>query len=403
MKSKSLSFHLHYNYFFEGVKMKNLGIKLFSVLVILLFCLSPLGAIDLGHGDNATHINDNNGTDIKDVNDTIKVNDSDVEIKSVNDTAVDLDNDENDVECKDLSFNDTNSSKKLKGYDVGLHAKVDDCYYGQSPVLKIWVTDEYFGHANVDISVSGNGYHEEFSPLIEGKNNQIKLNDSLSPGTYVVTVKFGDKYGYYNNVTVSDFFTVKKNKISLKAHVDDVELGKTPVLRVTSEKGLNGNVTIYSNWSGEKFTVDASHESFSYELDRNMAPGNYCCMVTYSGDDTHDAAVSAGFFSVNKHDPNATVDVDDIVQGDDIFMKFHANKALNCDVKYVVLTVPSSPSNSSLKDGSIMHVKLVNGEANATLENSLGPGRYFVAGTVEGDDNFKAADFYKEFKVNPAN
>ena len=79
--------------------MNNLGIKVLSVFIVLLFCLSPLGAIDFNQGDNATNINNNTAT-IKDVNDTIKVNDSDMEIKSVNDTVVDSDNDKNNINVK---------------------------------------------------------------------------------------------------------------------------------------------------------------------------------------------------------------------------------------------------------------------------------------------------------------
>ena len=388
--------------------MKNLGIKIFSVLVILLFCLSPLGAIDLNQGYNVTHTN-HNGTDIKDVNDTIKdttvkVNDSDVEIKSVNDTAADLDNNESDVESKDISLNDTNSSQKLnEKVDPELHLKVDDINVGETAILKMWCSEEDLVYLPVTVTITGPNYSDEFDVRVWRSQgvNEFKIKD-LPAGNYVVTAYSPGTSCFYKPTKRTAFLSVNKHKINLKTQVDDVEMGKTPVLRVTSEKGLKGNVTVYSNWSGENFTVDASHESFSYQLDRNMAPGNYCCIVTYSGDDTHDSAISASFFSVNKHDPNATVEVDDLVQGDDIFIKFHANKALNCDVKYVVLTVPSSASNSSLNGGSIMHVKLVNGEANATLENSLGPGRYFVSGTVEGDDNFNSAHFSKEFKVNPA-
>ena len=42
--------------------MKNSSIKLFSMLVIMLLCLSPLSAIDLNQGDNTPIIN---GTDTK--------------------------------------------------------------------------------------------------------------------------------------------------------------------------------------------------------------------------------------------------------------------------------------------------------------------------------------------------
>ena len=96
--------------------MKNLSIKLFSMLVIMLLCLSPLSAIDLNQGDNTPIINGTNTKNdnyIADVNDTInnniKDNNSDVEIKSINKTE----NLKNKEEFKNLSLNDTNATKNL--------------------------------------------------------------------------------------------------------------------------------------------------------------------------------------------------------------------------------------------------------------------------------------------------
>ena len=53
--------------------MKNSSIKLFSMLVIMLLCLSPLSAIDLNQGDNTPLIN---GTDTKKNNNIIDANDT---------------------------------------------------------------------------------------------------------------------------------------------------------------------------------------------------------------------------------------------------------------------------------------------------------------------------------------
>ena len=87
--------------------MKNLSIKLFSMLVIMLLCLSPLSAIDLNQGDNTPIINgtdtknDNNIADVNDtINNNIKDNNSNVEIKSINETE----NFKNKEECKNLSL-----------------------------------------------------------------------------------------------------------------------------------------------------------------------------------------------------------------------------------------------------------------------------------------------------------
>ena len=406
-------FSSSYEYFFEGVKMKNLGIKLFSVLVILLFCLSPLGAIDLNQGDNVTHSN-HNGTDIKDVNDTIKdvndtikdddtdkVNDGDIEDKSVNGTDVGLDDDGTDVEKQNVSSNGTNSSEKLdQEYDPALHLSVDDINYGETAVVKMWITNDLINYLDpVTVKITGPDYSNEFNVRVWQREgiNEFKVED-LPPGDYIITASVAGSR-VIKPTKLTSWFSVKKHKVNLTAQVNDVELGETPVLRVTCDKGLEGNITIYSNWSDDKFTVDASHDSFSYQLDRNMAPGNYYCVVSYSGDKIHDSAVMCDFFTVKKHDPNMKVEVDDIVQGDKIFVKFHANKSLNCDVRYMVMSCPSSSSNSSLGEGSIHTVHLVNGEANASLSNSLPTGNYFISATCVGDDSFKEVNTSAYFRV----
>ena len=385
--------------------MKNLGIKLLSIFIVLLFCLSPLGAIDLNQGDNATHINNTNNWDMNDVNDTIKVNDRDMEIKKVNETVVDLDNDEGNLACKNLSLNDSNSCKNTKYYDLGLHVKIDDCDYGQSPVQKIWCTDKHFVMANFDINVTGPGYYKIFTKLLRN-NAEVKLSDDLAPGTYKVTVQeMGYPYGedsFYTNNKATVSFTVKKLRPKIKAEVKDVELGKKPVVEVKCDESLKGNITINSNCSKDSFTVDASHSYFFYELANDVSPGDYYCVVSYSGDDIHESTMRICFFKVYKHDPNFSVHADDIVEGDKIVVKFHADRSLNCNVNYTVLAVPSTSSDSSLKLGTMHSLKFVNGEANATLENNLPPGKYFVSANCEDDDKFKEAHASTEFKINPA-
>ena len=102
-----------------GDLMKNLGKKIFTVFIVLLFCLSPLGAIDLNQGDNSSHLNDlNDGSHLNDLNGT------DIEIKSINETDESIKG--YDVESQNLSINDNNSSKSLNRKNLNLVMEVDD-------------------------------------------------------------------------------------------------------------------------------------------------------------------------------------------------------------------------------------------------------------------------------------
>ena len=227
------------------------------------------------------------------------------------------------------------------------------------------------------------------------------------PDTYTVTVEFkGCPYGrssYDENLKVTKKFTIRKLKVNLKAEIDDIELGQSPVMHVVSEEGLTGNITIVSNFSDEVYPFDAGlHSSFSVNFNIKPAPGNYYCLVSYSGDRTHDFTLHSYSFNVNKHDPNFSVQADDIVEGDKVRVKFHVDRSLNCSVNYTVLQVPSTSSDSSLKLGTTHAVRLVNGQAYAVLDNNLGPGRYFVSADCEGDDKYKEAHASTQFKINPA-
>ena len=71
-------------------------------------------------------------------------------------------------------------------------------------------------------------------------------------------------------------------------------------------------------------------------------------------------------------------------------------------MNYTVLPVPSTSSDSSSKLGTMHTLKLVNGKANVTLDNSLSPGKYFISANCEGDDSYRSSSASAEFKVNPA-
>ena len=328
--------------------MNTLKIKFIGLLVILLFCLSPLSAIDFNHVANVPHNNNiNNSFNIKklnnaiSVNDTIESNDSDAEIKGINETDDashnendDASHNENDVVIQNLSKNDSNYTPNLKIGNLGLHAKIDDCYYGNYPVLKVWCTDKGFIKGYFDINVTGPGYSEVYRKFFR-QEGEFKLRPNLTPGTYTVTVHYvGDSDGenkYYDDAQVTDFFTVHKLKVNIKAHVDDVEYGEKPVLKFTCPDGLKGNITISPNFTNDNIVFDASKGSFEYEFDEDLAPGPYNCIVYYSGDGIHDCALSGAFFNVNKHVPDLNASQNDtcVNQKEDLGIKANASNETN--------------------------------------------------------------------------
>ena len=374
--------------------MKNLFLKLISIFLILLFCFSPLGAIDLDQGDNSTHVSDNNGTDFKEMNDTIDVDDVDIEVKSVNETD-DLKELGNDVKSKRASINETNSSKNLKAKNLKIEMEVDDTTYGEGAVVKVWIKDSDFAYAyDPKVIVQGKYGREVYTKnYFTHGCNVIKLRDDLPVGTYTVTYEFKGA-GYWKDKTVTDTFTVNKKSPDLKASIEDVYVGENPVVKVSSAEGLWGEVIISSSQFSKDYNVNLQEGSGTCTIDEDLPAGNYTCSLYYPGGSTYDSKDLTIDFAVNKHDPNLTVHVDDVIENDPFTVKVRADESLNGEVTYLIKSRGGDPIPITRS------VKIVDGVANSTLETHLNPGTYSVSAYFDGDDYFEESTALASFYVN---
>ena len=412
--------------------MKNSSIKLVALLFILLFSLSPLNAIDLNQCDNATYIN---CTDMKkdsnvvEINDTIKDNDSDVEIKCINENG----NFKNNVGYINQSLNDSNSSKNLKSIDsqVLLCTSIKDVDYGQKPVCKIYIPGgDDFDEINVKVTIqnlngSGDDYKEYTLSARHRNKFEMKFDDDLKPGRYKLKGKLtvlypkigpdGKKHSYTLNSYDYNNFTVRKLKTSLNPHIENFNSGKKPVIKFNCKDNLKGNIIISSPSFSKTYKIPASKGSFKYKLDENLTSGTYKYRVSYS-DDIYDAQPFTGNFTVYKHNPNLnrtinhfnkdkngasshvqyrykissdddsicrsstasttfavkekddqnlSIKVDNITEGQKAIVEITANNSLNGKAEIRLNTSSTS-----------YPVEIINGTANTTIDENLTPGEY---------------------------
>ena len=371
-----------------GDLMKNLGKKIFTVFIVLLFCLSPLGAIDLNQGDNSSHLNDlNDSSHLNDLNGT------DIEIKSINETDESIKG--NDVESQKLSINDSNSSKSLSKKNVNIVMEVDDTTYGEAAVVKIWFKSSDFGtYYSPKVVVEDRYTHEVYTKDYFTKGyNEIKLSKDLTPSTYTVKFEFrGSSYWYPK--TVTDTFTVNKKNPNLKASVEDVYVGENPVVKVSTNEDVWGEGWIHSPQFTKDYYAHFCSGEANCTIDEDLPAGNYTCTVSYDGDFIYANEDLTVNFAVNKHDPNLTVHVDDVIENDPFTVKVRADESLNGEVTYLIKSRGGDPMPITRS------VKVVDGVANSTLETYLNPGTYSVSASFEGDDYFKESTAFASFYVN---
>lgn len=223
--------------------------------------------------------------------------------------------------------------------------------------------------------------------------NEIKLRDDLPVGTYTVTYEFKDGV-YWKDKTVTDTFTVKKVSSDLKASIEDVYVGEKPVVKLSSAEDLGGEVIISSPQFSKDYNVNLQGGSGTCTIDEDLPAGNYSCTLSYPGDLIYDSQDLTIDFAVNRHDPNLTVQVDDVIEDDPFTVRIRADESLNGNVTYLIKSRGGDPIPITRS------VKIVDGVANSTLETHLNPGTYSVSAYFYGDDYFTESTDFSTFNVD---
>ena len=221
--------------------------------------------------------------------------------------------------------------------------------------------------------------------------NVVKLDDDLPAGNYTVSYSF-EYSTYYDNVEVTDVFTIHKRDAAVECSIEDIDYGKKPVLNLNCDNSLGGSV-FYINSpyfeNGYKFHIPKNPQGpISFELDENLTPRNYIVTFDYQGDHNHNRQLTNVTFKVRKLDSNLTVKAKDyILQGDNLSVEINANKAVNGN------------ASCTLNDNT-QTVQLVNGVGYATIDcHDLSLGKYVVSASFDGDTIFNKDNNSIDFNV----
>lgn len=260
-----------------------LNIKLISFIIILIFCLTPLSAIDLNQDNGTAIANDNNGTDLEiknidianETKNTVIANDTktaikneDIEIKNINESS------------KDIKTSEIKEDSELA--DPNLSIQVEDADYGKSTYITIRSNKSLEANVFVKSPTSGFGYmyyHMKDGYLhIKVPGNYQKVR-----GTHKYEVRFdGDKT--FKSARAEAYCNVGGLEPNLKAEVNFITHDCVSA-RISGDKKLNNNVFVTFNNSGTVQRVKMNN-GLGFASSEHLAPGNYSVNVEYPGNDT---------------------------------------------------------------------------------------------------------------------
>ena len=383
--------------------MKNAYFKFACVFIIAMFCLAPLGAVDLNQNDNNTkYINQDdkeNNIFIDDANATdVDVKDDVSEID--NNTVDDKTSDTSDIKASTANDSaltvkdDANSSKtQLSKSCPNLRASISDIEYGEAPVVNVYSEKKL--HAR--IAMESSAFELPYKVAIQDGNLRYQFHeDNLEPGTYEVKIStIGDKNYDPQEITAS--FTVRK--ISPKFIVpkpENIGYGEKAVINVLADERFNETATLRlleqeGRVPEKTVPIKFTNGNASVAVE-NLTPGYYRAIVEYEGNGhfSRDSNENC-FIAYGNSDPNLKVEVDDIQYSEHPVVKIHANESYNG-----IIEIKTGNSCKTYR------TSIENGYVEYELPEDFKPGNYIVYIKSEGDFTFKPVSITNNFSVEKA-
>ena len=262
---------------------------------------------------------------------------------------------------------------------------------GGDVIINVTVTPEATGYVIVDVNGT------EYAINLTAGEDRITVKN-LGYGEYnVIATYLGDDIYLLKSDSCS--FNVSDTSHSIELDIENITYGD--VETVTVNVNATGSVTIKLN--NETYdTKDLSGGKVVFPIE-GLDAGNYTVEAIYTDPSGNVNSVKANF-TVEKADPEITVEVKDIVYGDVEHIKVNSNAKGNVTIKvnesvvyeltlenghYVLRAVRSAGSNYK-------------GNANVDVEN-LEAGKYTVEVTYNGNENYNPLTVTKEFYVFKAN
>ena len=363
--------------------MQKSFLKFVCIFIIAMFCLTPLGAIDLNHDDsNNKYVNhkENETSSLVNVSNSIGIDINPVEDVDNDDSS---DNKTNIVNVSDVNSSQVNLSKSWPN----LNAHIDDVDYGEAPVVKVFADMDLYARVRMECP----DFSYNYAVAIKDGYMKYQFQEyDLKPGTYVVKLyTIGDSKFDPQEITTK--FNVNKIKPNFRINsIDSVVYGNNVVINVDADKRLNGTANIKLS-NSKTVPIKFENGTGCAEIAK-LHPGQYHAVVDYEGDDIFIPESSESTFRVyGDTNPELSVSIDDIQYGEHPIVKVHSNKSANGTV------IIESPQFSER-----FSAQMENGDLEFEMPEINDLGNYTVQVSYSGDDIFMPYGVQKGFAVEKA-
>lgn len=299
--------------------MRELSLRFACIFIILMFCLSPLCAVDLNQDDN----NNKSINQYKDTNITPNVNETadNKGLDAVNGTEIkDSNSSENNArQTGDVIAvngtgikNSTNRTALGLLHDPDLSILVHEMDEGDECFVEIH--SDYQLHGNVNVNVD-NKYFEDVK-MWNGYGSCTFEKSQISPGVHSASVYyFGDDY-YFSSLKSSNFKVW--GNCNLNISVDDIYLGEKPVAEINANPNFNGIAHIRLNDSDKEYDAEIKNGQGSLTLGDDLLRGSYAATASYEGSDCyHEDEAETSFTVIDKgYNEHFSAHIDDVYVGE---------------------------------------------------------------------------------------
>lgn len=333
--------------------------KIVSILLIILYCLSPLATIDLNDSDGG---NISQGSNVNTINDSYK---------------------DNVTEAVKIDVKD-----ELKDPNLSIH--IADIQEGETGTIEVTADKSFNERLYVEI---GNN----LIPVKITNGYGVCKIEKLAKGHYNAKISFQGNDEFKASQCSAEFNVIEKTKIdsNLRISVKNVEKDEPVVIEFYADKDFKGTVI---GGVGDKYFIVWVENGYAKVVIDDLPAGEYTVDAIYFGDGKYkEWKGSANFEVICKKDLNMKVDTREIWTMD--FIDFHPVLV----AEHVEVSVNTDPDFTGT-----VHVNVCNQSQDIQVKNGyrkelihIGPleGNFTCETTFPGNDIYKASKVLTNFEM----